>query len=168
MKYGDPLAGGTWFSDPEERFEANTMPVTETGCILWFGANKKGYGQLKVDGKTIPATHFAWRQVFGEVPEDKVLDHKDHCSPACVNVEHLRSATRSENNSNLSGNRANNTSGHRNVTWNRSAGKWQVSITKEGVRHYYGVFVDLKEAVRVENKARKELFGEFAGSGMNA
>ena len=165
-RHGDPEAGGLWFSNPDDRFEESAMPVTETGCLLWSGAMyPKGYGCIKVNGVNTGAHIFAWERVHGKVPKEYMIDHKCH-TPACCNPDHLRLATRSQNSSFLSGGRSNNTSGYRNVTWNKDANKWHVSITKNGVRHYFGLYEDLEEAAKVAEEKRKELFGEFAGKGV--
>lgn len=165
-KYGDAVSGGTWYSTPEEAFAARTIPVTETGCLLWTGAlYPKGYGCIKVNGVNTGAHIFAWEQEHGKVPSGYMVDHKCH-TPACCNVGHLRLATRAQNNSNLSGIRVNNTSGYRNVTWNKDTDKWHVSITKNGVRHYFGLYEDLEESASVAEEKRIELFGEFAGKGV--
>src|SRR5699024_4027085 len=49
-RWGDPLiVKHVKYASPEESFEARTMPVTETGCLLWTGGTSAGgYGYISV------------------------------------------------------------------------------------------------------------------------
>jgi|SRR5690625_2387477 len=131
-------------------------------CILWVGSRiKQGYGVLWTGEKHIMAHRYAWEREHGEIPEGMLVDHKDHCSKACVNTKHLRLATKRQNNHNRSGPNKNNTTGHRNVVVNK--GRLEVRISGT----YYATFnlEDIEEAVKFEEMKRKELFGEYAGRG---
>src|SRR5699024_8802903 len=125
-KWGDPLiVKQGQYADPEESFEARTMPVTETGCLLWTGGmSADGYGSMWVGGKDVGAHRYAWERANGPIPEGMYIDHKCY-TRACCNVAHLRLATHAENSRNRSGAYANNTSGYRGVFWSKRAGKWQ-------------------------------------------
>lgn len=150
---------------PEESFEARTMPVTETGCLLWTdGAATAGYGRVRVGGKDVYAHRYAWERANGPIPEGMHVDHKCH-TPACCNIDHLRLATNAENSRNRSGAYANNTSGYRGVHWSRSTGKWRASLMLDGRTIHAGLFTDVEEAADAASAARKELYGEFAGRG---
>lgn len=147
---------------PEEAFEARTMPEPNTGCLLWLGGTRRGYGQIWVRGRDIGAHRYAWERYYKEVPKGYHVDHKCH-TKLCVNIDHLRLATRSENASNRRGaTRANSKSGIRNVYLNKK-GLWYVKITKEGKRNYLGQFPSKEEAAEVAERGRRELFGEYAG-----
>ena len=160
-RHGNPLSGNARYNTPEEAFEARTMPVTETGCLIWTGnLNDTGYGQIWVNKRLISTHIFAWEKIHGSVPQGYMLDHKCH-TPSCCNPIHLRLATRSQNNSNLSKLKKNNASGHRNVSWHEPTQKWRVRVESK----YFGLFTNLEEAARVAEEARQELFGEFAGMG---
>lgn len=163
-KYGDPNYVER-YKTPEEAFEARTMPVTETGCLLWTGStDSSGYGTLKVKGKTASTHKFAWEQKHGSVPEGLKLDHKCH-TPACCNPDHLRLATNAQNCQHRLGSQIDNSSGYRNVYWNRNMQMWYVEVQKNYKKYHYGFYTDLEEAAKVSVQARKELFGEFAGGG---
>jgi len=165
-KWGDPLfVKQVQYADPEESFEARTMPVTETGCLLWTGStSSKGYGFMWVGGSVIGAHRYAWERANGPIPEGLYIDHLCY-TPACCNIDHLRLATSAENSRNKSGAYANNTSGYRGVSWDKNAGKWRAQLTLDGKKRYLGYFTDAEEAADVVRSARKELYGEFAGKG---
>lgn len=98
--YGDPNGGGRAYSDPEEAFAARTIPEPNTGCLLWFGATTSGgYGNLDVYGKQTYAHRYAWERERGTIPADLEIDHLCHVR-SCCNVDHLRLATRTQNNRN--------------------------------------------------------------------
>lgn len=161
---GDPLKVQTTRGlSPAEYFQLKTEWRGE--CLIWTGTkNHDGYGHIPIIGKSTEKAHrYAWEQVHGPIPEGLLVDHKDHCHPACCNVEHLRLASASQNASNRSGPTRNNTSGYRNVY--RHNKKWRVQIKSRGVLHLFGVYDDIEEAARVAKKAREEMFGEYAGRG---
>lgn len=161
-RHGDPLGGNTWYATPEESFLARTAPHGE--CILWTGfKNRDGYGRMKVDGGHEMVHRYAWERVNGPIPDGMFVDHEFHCDPACVKVQHLRLATPAENSSNKSGKQKNNTSGVRNVYRHRRG--WQVQVQKDNKAIIFGTYSTIEEAAEVAEKARKTLFGEYAGKG---
>lgn len=81
----------------QQRMEDKTIPVTESGCLLWVGAtNPDGYGNITVGGVAKKAHRVAWELAFGAIPEGKCVMHK--CDvPACIRADHLKLGTHSEN-----------------------------------------------------------------------
>ena len=147
------------YPDPETAFAERTR--WDHGCLVWTGALSGGkYGHLSVRGAQMLAHHYAWQRAGLEVPDGLFLDHTCH-NEACVNVDHLRLATRSQNNAYRRGAQANNTSGRRGVTWSKAAGKWMARCGKE----YIGLFDDPDEAASAASARRREVYGEFAGMG---
>ena len=131
---------------------------------MWTGSTwSGGYGSIRVGGSLTPAHRFAWQQVYGPIPEGKFIDHACH-NPPCVNVEHLRLATISENNSHLSGTQVNNVNSRVRNVYKVKAG-FYVRVRKGGEAHYYGLYKTVEEAAPVAERARREVFGDFAGSG---
>ena len=63
-----------------------------SGCILWTGAQNKGYGKLGRRGKTWYAHRFAWTLANGPIPEGMVIDHLCR-TPLCVNTDHMEVTT---------------------------------------------------------------------------
>lgn len=146
----------------EDNFLSRIAP--EGDCIAWRGAVvENGYGVIRANGKQVVVHRYAWERVNGKIPVGMELDHICH-NRTCVKVDHLRVASRSENMRNLSGASHNSTSGVRNVSKYKNGG-WRVRLTKDGVEHSYGIYQTIEEASTVAEKARKELFGEFAGKG---
>lgn len=65
----------------KEQFESDTLK--ENGCWVW----QKGKN-LSVDGRELALLRTAYRELVGEVPEDKVVSTTCK-NPKCVNPEHL-------------------------------------------------------------------------------
>lgn len=162
-KHGNPGHTENYhYKDFEESFEMNTIWQSE--CLIWIGAiSGDGYGAISALGQFKYAHRYAWEREHGEIPEGMLVDHYICYKHECVNVKHLRLATHSENLQNRRGKAANNTTGHRNVTFRK--GRFHVDMTKNGVYYYYGGYIDKEEAAKVAEEKRKELFGEYAGRG---
>lgn len=75
--------------------------------------------------------------------------------------QNFRLSTNSQNLANR-GPQANNTSGYKGVTWDRSHCRWAAQI-KVNMKHIsLGRFKDIREAAKAYNDAAKKYFGEFA------
>ena len=161
-RHGHPKAGGRRFSDPEEAFAVHAE--RQGSCLIWAGdKHASGYGRIWADGKRGLAHRYAWERVNGRIPDGMEVDHVCH-NTLCVDVEHLRLATRQENNSYLAGPASDNkNSGVRNVYRNQN--RWMVQIGKGGKSLYFGTYPTVDEAAAVAEEKRAELFGEFAGKG---
>jgi HNH endonuclease/AP2 domain len=95
----------------------------------------------------------------GYLTKDKIIDHIDNNS-LNNKIENLREGTRSQNqhNSKLP---KNNTSGYKGVIFHKASGKWRVRIKMHGKEHYFGMYVNKEDAIKVAIAARKKLHGEF-------
>ena len=128
------------------------------GCWEWTGyITPQGYG-LFWDGKKPNTAHrISWELTNGPIPDGMDIDHR--CgNRKCVNPEHLRVATRSQNNQHLTVMRKNNTSGVRGVRWIERRKAWCAEATLEGRKYYAGYHSTLEAADRAARALRAELF----------
>jgi hypothetical protein len=90
-------------------------------------------------------------------------EYVDHIDGNTFNnrIENLRQCTMQENNRNQKL-KPNNTSGYKNVTWSKSAKKWQVGFMINNNYKHIGTFADLELADLVAQEARNKYFGQFA------
>lgn len=66
-------------------------------CWMWKGSkNEHGYGTLAINRKTFFAHRISFQEFVSEIPKNRCLLHKCD-TPLCVNPDHLRIGTRSEN-----------------------------------------------------------------------
>jgi hypothetical protein len=67
-------------------------------CVLWpFSLNRKGYGQLEVDGKIRRAHRVVCEKVYGPAPASQEQAAHSCGIPSCINWRHLRWASYEEN-----------------------------------------------------------------------
>lgn len=148
------------YRDPELAFQARTQRVG--GCLLWMGATVRGYGSLWTGERTELAHRYAWERVNGPIPEAKVVDHRYHCDPRCCEVSHLRLATQGENKSHRAGaNPGRREPLPRNVSPHGRG--YRVQVKRDSVGHYLGTYASIEDASSIAERARTELFGDFAG-----
>jgi hypothetical protein len=94
------------------RVLARSVPAPIDGCIWWTGAITKGYGRIRVGGRSgwqAPVHRVVYEHLRGPVPEGMELDHACHsrsdvCTGGwnclhrrCVNPDHLEVVTPEEN-----------------------------------------------------------------------
>jgi hypothetical protein len=86
---------GRYDRTPMQRFLEH-VNKTDT-CWLWTGCcHKKGYGQFKINGKTVKAHRWSYEQHKGAIPEGLMMRHK--CDVRnCVNPDHLEVGTNTDN-----------------------------------------------------------------------
>lgn len=66
-------------------------------CWNWIGSKRRrGYGRLKVNGKTFAAHRYSYELNVGPIPEGLHLDHLCK-NTSCVNPDHLEPVTCAEN-----------------------------------------------------------------------
>lgn len=102
------FAGPRETSDPETRFWAKVDKDGPYGCWLWTGTKIGDYGSFYISGCTekqnlvqTRAHRYSWELASGPIPKDMVMDHLCHVT-LCVNPNHLRLATFSQNSFNRS------------------------------------------------------------------
>ena len=98
-----------------------------------------------------------------DVTENKIrVDHKEH-NTLDNRKKNLRICTDLDNNKHRSGINKNNTSGYRNVTWDKSSNKWIVQLQINGKNKTIGKFDNVDEAGLFAELKRKEIYGEYCG-----
>lgn len=104
-----------------------------------------------------------WVMRNGEIPEGMWVDHIDGNT---LNNQpgNLRLARPCDNNRNRRMNR-NNTSGYKDVTWNKKSRKWQVQICNGNGQTYFGSFDKVEDAGKAAARGRELLHGEFYNHG---
>jgi hypothetical protein len=77
----------------------------------------------------------------------------------------LRVTTNAKNSQHKNGKNKNNTSGHRNVSWNKTRQKWAVQLQVNGKNKVLGWFKyeELENAAEFAEEMRQLYYGEFAG-----
>lgn len=116
--------------------------------------DSRGYHQIRVLGRLYLAHRLAWMYTYGEWPAGQV----DHINRDKVDnrASNLRVVTHSENSQNT-GLRSNNTSGHKGVTWVESKQRWIAQIVHQ--KHIFlGAFIDQYEAVVARKTAEVLLY----------
>lgn len=92
-----PPANGVNIPPELSRMYGKTIPSGE-GCLVWQGATtSEGYPRHQVPGlKATLAHRIAYELAYGAIPDELTVDHICF-TPACINAEHLRLLTLSEN-----------------------------------------------------------------------
>lgn len=146
------------YSDPEQAFNARTEPLAWTDCIVWMGAiNDDDYGQMRIDGRMILAHRYAWLREKGPIIDGLECDHVCR-NRSCVNIEHLRLATRSEN----SAYRAPAVRDLPTNVYATPAGGYYAKLTKEGATYRTRVFEHRIEAEISAWLGSREFHGTFS------
>ncbi len=120
------------------------------GCV--HDAN--GYRSIGVCGKEYLAHRLIWLYHHGYFPETG-LDHRDRVS---INnrISNLREASKMCNGRNC-GNRKNNVSGVKGVSWSKSRKKWGANITVNYKTIGLGRFLNFPDAVKARYQKECEL-----------
>jgi len=126
------------------------------GCI-----NKQGYLVTCINYKL----HLNHRLIFmmhhGYLPKE--VDHKDG-NKLNNKIENLRNATHIQNSQNVKLQK-NNTSGVKNVSFEKRTKKWTVRIGIDGKYKSFGAYKDLELAELIAIEARNKHHGEYANHG---
>jgi len=126
-------------------------------CWNWCGAKTTlGYGQIKFRGTSMLAHRYSYELTNGAIRPGGVIDHLCHNS-SCVNPDHLREASHTQNMQNRSGAMSNSKSGVRGVFWSTANKKWRVFVASGRKKHHGGYFADIKDAEVAAQELRRLL-----------
>ena len=79
-----------------ERFDEKCFVEPNTGCWLWTANCVRGYGRIKVEGRSRQAHRISWELNVGAIPEGMNVLHRCD-TPPCVNPGHLFLGTAMDN-----------------------------------------------------------------------
>lgn len=69
----------------------------DSGCWIWKGITREGYGRIKISGMPVLQAHRAsYEHHVGKIPEGLVIDHLCR-NRSCINPKHLETVTIAEN-----------------------------------------------------------------------
>lgn len=122
--------------------------------------NSNGYCVITINSKKYFAHRLIWLWHGLELPP--MIDHINR-NTLDNRIENLRPSDYVTNAYN-SKRKADNTSGHKNVSWCNTYDKWVVQIYENKKKHS-ARFDSLESAVNYANAIRKKLHGEFACEG---
>lgn len=156
----DPLTGVFTRLVSTRRVKAGTV----AGTLLHPVNSRTAYYSIKIDGHNYYNHRLAYLYMVGKFPAH-LLDHQDGngLNNAYTN---LRECKHYQNIRNTSTN-STNTSGVKNVFWDKSVNKWRGTFgirLPNGKRQHInvGTFTDLTEAAEAVRLKRVELHGDFA------
>jgi len=143
----------------------------ETGVFTWkvrrgqrgkvgasAGCSHRGYVRIALYGKSYMAHVLAFFYMTGDWPLHEI-DHKDG-DKANNRWANLREATRAQNMRNRSAYK-NNKLGLKGISMH-ARGRYQVTIYADKRPIYMGLYVSLDEAVKVRDRALKDVHADFA------
>jgi len=92
--------------------------------------------------------------------------HGDHINHIRLDNrrDNLRVISHTNNNRHRKGKNPNNTSGYRNVSWDKSYQQWKVQIQVDGKNTCLGLFDNVDEAGQFAGEMREKYYGEYKGS----
>lgn len=143
----------------EDKFKlVNGVLRMKDDSNIKIGIDGKGYQYVCISDRAVFVHRVVFYLHYGYLP-----DYIDHIDRNKLNNQpsNLRECNITQNNRNV-GIRADNTSGYKGVTWNKSAGKWHAQIKVNGKRKYLGLYLNPIDAAIAYDKAAVDFHGEFA------
>lgn len=131
------------------------------GNGLWYA--RRSVCTKKENGKwTYDAIYL--HRFLTDVTKEEYVDHINAKETLDNRQSNLRKTTISKNSRNRKSKNSNNTSGYRNVMWDKQNKKWVVQIQIEGKNTRVGTFNDVDEAGKFAEEMRNKYYKEFKGN----
>lgn len=124
------------------------------------GYKDRGYKEVRYQGKLIGIHRIIWELHNGLIPKNFEIDHINGITDD-NRIENLRIVTKSQNQMN-SKIHANNSTGIKNVFYNKRLDKWQVKFSINGKNVYNKRYETLEEASKIAKLIRLKLHKEFS------
>jgi len=151
----DYLHGLFEYREGKLHWKINRTNKTKAGMVV---GSFKEYNSVCLNKVKTGVHRIIFMMFHGFMP-----DYIDHIDGNTLNnkIENLRQATNMQNqqNSKLS---AKNTSGYKNVHWDKSCNKWKIVLTVNKKSIVIGYNTNLELAGLIAKEARIKNFGEFA------
>lgn len=146
-------------TDDLEKIKSYNLPV----CVKWNPSSNGFYAAMnkymgKIDGKFVTKTIYL-HHVIKPIQEGQLVDHKNH-NMLDNRKENLEVTTWDINLINRYGANKNNSTGVRNVCYDKSSKKYIVQLMFNSKNTCFGRFDTLEEAEKFAKQKRKELYGE--------
>ena len=117
-----------------------------------------GYIAIVINKKPYYAHRLIFMMFYGYFP--KFIDHING-EKSDNKIENLREATKQNNSWNVK-KFTNNTSGYKNISWNKREKRWYVRIAVNGKNKHFGGYFDIEVAKFVAETMRYKYHGQFA------
>lgn len=143
-----------------ERFEKFLVRAEPTGCLLWTGSTRGGYGRFGIDGVVLQASLVAFIMGGGEMTDDQpyILHHCDR--PACCEFTHLWAGTSADNMKDMASKKRGCVSrkGLPYGTREGRNGRFRAQVTIDGKKLHLGCFAEASEANAIAKETRAARF----------
>ena len=143
---------------------------TETGFLFWKKTNKRAgsmpkytclkhcqYRRITVSRVAYIEHRIIYQLHYGDLTTQDAIDHIDR-NKLNNKIENLRKADVYLNNQNQ-GDRKNNTSGYKGVSWSKQRQQWRATITVKNKHKHIGFFICKEKAYEAYLGARVKYYG---------
>jgi hypothetical protein len=157
-----------WKERPMEHFRLerewkrwnSTRPGKVAGARQFTTRGSRSKITIKLDNASLPAHRVAWALLYGEPPEDSLIDHVNG-DPFDNRRENFRLADNTKNQWNRT-HPKNSTHGIKGVTWAAQQSKWKGSIRANKQYYHIGYFSTKGLAATAVAKASLRIHGTFS------
>lgn len=149
-----------YYKDGILYWKANRTGKAKKGTVAG-SKHPSGYRQIKIYSQRCLIHRLIFLMHHGYLPE--FIDHINGIKND-NRVENLRAATKSQNLYNC-GLPKNNTTGYKNVYFNKRKNKWFVTIHADKKAYFFGYFTTKEEAAIIARQERQKFHKDFTNHG---